>query len=80
MLHSLPGVSGEESGMLNNFWSALNAMREREQWKERARLREPLAWRHYPMPNSAFACIVQQMVETMNPPKLDGTTGQRLVA
>ncbi|KAL7570806.1 hypothetical protein ACA910_018877 [Epithemia clementina (nom. ined.)] len=81
MLHSLPGVrlSGENNGMLNNFGSALDATRQRQEWKKGALLRQPTAWRHNPVPDSAFACVVQQMVETMNPPKLD-SSGQWLLA
>ena len=69
MLDSLPGVrlSGENNGMLTNFQLALDDTLERREWQKGAN--GPLsAWNHYAYPSAAFACVVQQMIETISPP------------
>ncbi|KAL7570808.1 hypothetical protein ACA910_018879 [Epithemia clementina (nom. ined.)] len=69
MLHSLPGVrmSGENNGMLANLQRALQATRTHEAWS-RAKADKPGAWRHNPVPPQSFACVVQQMINTLSPP------------
>ncbi|KAL7570807.1 hypothetical protein ACA910_018878 [Epithemia clementina (nom. ined.)] len=72
MLHSLPGVrmSGENNGMLAQFQFAIDETRKKDEW-QRARANKPGAWRHNPVPKQSFACVIQQMIETINPPKFN---------
>ena len=71
MIQSLPGIrmSGENNGMLTHFYHAMSATRTHFEWN-RGHLVIPGPWRHNPVPPSAFACVTQQMVETINPPLL----------
>ncbi|KAL7576229.1 hypothetical protein ACA910_013710 [Epithemia clementina (nom. ined.)] len=73
MLGSLPGVrlSGENNGMLGHFMDAIAATRDISPFRVYNAATPPswsLAWKHAPIPDDAFACVTQQMVETMNPP------------
>ena len=70
MLNDLPGIrlSGENNGMLTNFQYAISATRDRKQWSHIGIQNPYSPWHHNSYPTSAFACIVQQMIEIINPP------------
>ena len=70
MLNELPGIrlSGENNGMLTNFQYAISATRDRKEWSHIGIQNPYSPWYHNSYPTSAFACIVQQMIEIINPP------------
>ena len=76
MLNELPGIrlSGENNGMLTNFQYAISATRDRKEWSHIGIQNPYSPWHHHSYPTSAFACIVQQMIEIINPPpNINGT-------
>ena len=69
MLESLPGIrmSGENNGMLTHFQHAVHATTASKEW-HKGILSHRHPWNHLDYPSSAFACVTQQMIETINPP------------
>lgn len=73
MMNSLPGVrmAGENNNALETLWRAIDSTRQFSHFKSKM-----YAWNHNPVPPSAYACTVQQFMETINPPNLDEETWQ----
>jgi hypothetical protein len=67
MLGSLPGVrmAGENRGQLRVMKTALDNIRLSENFRNSTNQRTP--WGHYEVPDGAYACVVQTMMETINP-------------
>ena len=74
MMDSLPGVrmSGENNDTLGALRSMIDNIQKDPHFLRQQR--NPLnkgAWGHYRVPDGAFACVAQKMVETITPPLLD---------
>jgi len=72
MLDSLPGVrmSGENNDELKAIRGMIDNIKEVDDFKNGAQSKGP--WGHNAIPEGAFACVAQSMMETINPPLTDG--------
>lgn len=69
MLGTLPGVrmGGENAGTFNKFWNMVHNVRTNPSFQAGAKIQH--AWGHNPVPEGAYSCVGQHMMETINPPK-----------
>ena len=70
MLRNLPGVrmAGENDNALRKIKDMITAL---QPYIDDHRLTNLSSWQHNPIPSQAFACVAQQVVETIVPPLLD---------
>lgn len=71
MLDALPGVrmSGENNDVLKHIHSMIDGTAEQLPFKrQRQDGEEKNSWSHNVVPEGAFACVAQKMIETINPP------------
>lgn len=68
MLNSLPGIrlSGENNDELKVLKEAIDNIRRDKQFLRGENKKNP--WGHNPVPQGAYGCVVQKMMETINPP------------
>lgn len=66
MMDSLPGIrmSGENSNTIGAMKKAVDGLMDIKEFRAGVRG----AWGHNPIPHGSFACPVQHMIETINPP------------
>jgi hypothetical protein len=71
MLDSLPGVrmSGENKGTLLEIKRMIENIDTEFQFHRAAGTKE--SWGHLPLPDGAFSCVAQHMMEAINPPPLN---------
>lgn len=74
MLDSLPGVrmSGENKAMINQLQKMVDSIRYNFNFKQGTDKKH--AWGHNRVPEGAFACVGQRMIETLNPPPFTNYT------
>lgn len=73
MMNSLPRVrmSGENNNTLGAIRTMISNIKDAPQFQRQQENPRLGAWSHNPVPDSAFACVAQHMIETINPPLLN---------
>jgi len=72
MMDSLPGVrmSGENKDTLGAIRHMISNIRDDRHFQRQQSEPKRGAWGHNPVPDGAFACVAQHMIETITPPIL----------
>jgi len=73
MMDSLPGVrmSGENNDTLGAIRKMISNIRDDRHFIRQQNKSARGAWAHNHVPDGAFACVAQHMIETITPPELD---------
>ena len=78
MLDSLPGIrmSGENNDELKAIRRMMDNIHGNQNFESSVDQKTP--WGHHRVPEGAYSCVGQHMVETINPPSIDNFTGKML--